>query len=174
MAIQTGPRTLVIATFVSLSVGFLVGYWMAPRAETPEPASASAAPHSVGPAEYAQLGMQSLESGDYPSAERYFRRAAEMSPDDAGPRMDLAVSLMYQERWQEAHDELEAAEELAPEAPEIYFLRGVVYRDGLGDSDGARAAWERFLSMVPSDSPQAVTVRGWLEALETASVEPAQ
>lgn len=174
MAIHTGPRTLVIATFLALSVGFLVGYWMAPRAETPEPSVANAAPHAVGPGEYSQLGMQSLESGDYPSAERYFRRAAEMSPDDAGPRLDLAVSLMYQERWQEAYDELEAAEELAPEAPEIYFLRGVVYRDGLRDSDGARAAWERFLAMAPADSPQAVTVRGWLEGLETAAQEPAQ
>ena len=174
MAIQTGPRTLVIATFVALSVGFLVGYWMAPRAETPEAATASAAPHSVGPTEYSQLGMQSLESGDYPSAERYFRRATEMSPDDAGPRMDLAVTLMYQERWQEAHDELEAAEELAPEAPEIYFLRGVVYRDGLRDSERARESWERFLAMVPSDSPQAGTVRGWLDGLESAAEESAQ
>jgi tetratricopeptide (TPR) repeat protein len=174
MAIQTGPRTLVIATFVALSVGFLVGYWMAPRAEAPEPTTASAAPHSVGPSEYSQLGMQSLESGDYPTAERYFRRAAEMSPDDAGPRMDLAVTLMYQERWQEAQEELEAAEDLAPEAPEIYFLRGVVYRDGMRDSGRARAAWERFLAMVPSDSPQAGTVRGWLDGLETASGESAQ
>ena len=43
---------------------------------------------------------------------------------------DLAIALMYQERWAEAQGELEIADHLAPETPEVYFLQGVVYRDG--------------------------------------------
>lgn len=170
--LPTGPRALVVATFLALSVGFVVGYWMAPRSDMPAPPAANAAPHAVGPGEYSQLGMQSLEAGDFPSAERYFRRATELSPDDAGPHMDLAVSLMYQERWEEAHGELEVAGRLAPEAPEVLFLKGVVYRDGLRDGERAREAWERFLGMVPADSPQASTVRGWLDDLASAAEEP--
>jgi hypothetical protein len=49
-----------------------------------------------------------------------------------------------------------------------------VYRDGLRDRDRAREAWERFLAMVPSDSPQAGTVRGWLDGLESAAADSAQ
>lgn len=165
MAISTGPRTLVIATFLSLSVGFLAGYALAPREVEPVAAAAGNAPHAVGPEEFAQLGMQALEAGDFTTAERYFRRAADMAPDQAGPHADLAVALMYQERWEEAHGQLEVAEQLAPETPEVYFLQGVVYRDGMDDPAQARASWERFLAMVPSDSPQAATVQTWLEGL---------
>lgn len=165
MAIHTGPRTLVIATFLSLTVGFLAGYALAPRESDPAAPAAGNAPHAVGPGEFAQLGMQSLEAGDFASAERYFRRATVMSPDEAGPHADLAVALMYQERWEEAHGELEVAEQLAPETPEVYFLQGVVYRDGMNDSTQARASWERFLAIVPPDSPQAATVQTWLEGL---------
>jgi tetratricopeptide (TPR) repeat protein len=165
MAIHVGPRALVLATFVALSVGFLAGYWLAPREEGVPPSTVTDAPHAVGPEEYGQLGMQSLEAGDFAAAERYFRRAIEMAPESGTAHADLAVSLMYQQRWQDAHGELEIAGELSPDTPEVYFLQGVVYRDGLNDTARARDAWERFLAMVPPDSPQAGTVHTWLEGL---------
>jgi cytochrome c-type biogenesis protein CcmH/NrfG len=167
MAIHAGPRVLVIATFASLTVGFLLGYWLAPRAEEPVAPAAGAAPHAVGPQEYVQLGMQSLEAGDYATAESHFRRAIEMDPESAEAHTDLAVSLMYQERWQDAHGELEVAGQLGPDTAEVYFLQGVVYRDGMSDIARARKAWERFLAMVPANSPQAATVETWLEGLGT-------
>jgi tetratricopeptide (TPR) repeat protein len=165
MAIHAGPRALVLATFVALSVGFLAGYWLAPREEGVPPSTVTDAPHAVGPEEYGQLGMQLLEAGDFAAAERYFRRATEMAPESGTAHADLAVSLMYQQRWQDAHGELEIAGELSPDTPEVYFLQGVVYRDGLNDTARARDAWERFLAMVPPDSPQAGTVHTWLEGL---------
>lgn len=165
MAIHVGPRALVLATFVALSVGFLAGYWLAPREDGVAPSTVTDAPHAVGPEEYGQLGMQSLEAGDFAAAERYFRRATEMAPESGTAHADLAVSLMYQQRWQDAHGELEIAGELSPDTPEVYFLQGVVYRDGFNDTARARDAWERFLAMVPPDSPQAGTVHTWLEGL---------
>lgn len=165
MTIGTGPRTLVLATFLSLSVGFVAGYGLAPRESQPTSGATGNAPHAVGPEEFAQLGMQSLEAGDFAGAERYFRRAADLAPDEAGPHADLAVALMYQERWEEAHGELARAEQIAPETPEVYFLKGVVYRDGMNDPERARTSWEQFLAMVPADSPQAETVQTWLEGL---------
>lgn len=164
MTAPSGPRALVVATFVALSVGFVAGYALAPRSAPVE--GSPGAPHAIGPEQYAQLGMRSLESGDFASAERYLRQAVAMAPDNAGAHADLAVALMYQRRWQEAHGELATAAQLSPETPEIYLLQGVVYRDGLGDSSQARAAWERFLAMVPPGSSQADTVAQWLEGLE--------
>jgi len=163
VTLPTGPRALVIATFFALSVGFVAGYALAPRNEPAE--DSPAAPHEIGPEQYAQLGMRFLESGDFATAERYLRQAVEMAPENAGAHADLAVALMYQRRWQEAHGELATAAQLAPETPQIYLLQGVVYRDGLGDSGQARAAWERFLTMVPPGTAQADTVKQWLEDL---------
>jgi Flp pilus assembly protein TadD len=165
MAFLSGPRAVVLATFVALTIGFLAGYTLAPRNEQAAISTASDAPHPVGPDEYAQLGMQALETGDFAAAEQYFRRTTEMAPESADAHTDLAVSLMYQRRWEDAHGELEIAGQLAPDTPEVYFLQGVVYRDGMRDSLKAREAWERFLAMVPADSPQADTVETWLEGL---------
>lgn len=168
MAIHAGPRTLVIATFAALTVGFLAGYGLAPGGQ--ESASDVAdVPHAVGPEEYGQLGIQALEAGDFASAERYFRRAAEMAPESSTAHADLAVSLIYQRRWEDAHGELEIAGRLAPDAPEVHFLQGVVYRDGLNDTARARESWQRFLTMVPSDAPQVDTVQAWLDGLGNAS-----
>ena len=172
MTVSSGPRTIMVATFVALTVGFVAGYALAPRSGST--GSDSAAPHAIGPEEYAQLGMQSLESGDFDSAERYLRRAAHMAPEEAAAHADLAVALMYQRRWQEAHGELEVAAQLAPETPEVYLLQGVVYRDGLGDAGRARAAWERFLAMVPPGSAQADTVEQWLAVLGSDGEEVPQ
>jgi Flp pilus assembly protein TadD len=169
MAIQTGPRALVVATFLAVTAGFIAGYALAPRDEATSGSAGSSAPHAVGTDEYLQLGMQSLEEGDYATAERYFRRATELAPENAAAHTDLAVSLMYQSRWTDAHGELEEAGRLAPETPEVYFLKGVVYRDGMSDSKRARDAWEKFLTMVPADSPQAETVTAWIEGLGTTS-----
>ena len=172
MAIHSGPRAMVVATFGALTIGFLAGYWLAPRGEQTSRSTASDAPHVVGPDEYAQLGMQSLEAGEFAAAERYFRRVTEMAPESAAAHTDLAVSLMYQRRWEDAHGELEIAGQLAPQTPEVYFLQGVVYRDGMSDISRAREAWERFLAMVPAGSPQADTVEAWLERLGNGGGTP--
>lgn len=170
MTVPSGPRALVVATFVALTVGFVAGYGLAPRSG--RDAGEGGAPHAIGADSYAQLGLRALEGGDFAAAERYLRRAADMAPDNAGAHADLAVALMYQRRWAEAHGELEIAARLSPETPEVYLLQGVVYRDGLGDVAEARAAWERFLTMVPPGTAQADTVRQWLEGLGTEQEAP--
>jgi cytochrome c-type biogenesis protein CcmH/NrfG len=74
---------------------------------------------------------------------------------------------MLQGRWEEAHAELQEALRLDPQTPETWFLSGMLWRDGFGDTTRAREAWQRFLALVPADSPQAVTIREWLSALST-------
>ena len=168
MPMSDTTRNLVIASFVALSVGFLAGWWMGSQTtEAPEPAATapSGAPHPVGAQEYLQLGMQALGAGDFETAEVRFRRAVELQPGNPAAHADLAVALMYQERWEEAREHLERAKEIEPGMPEVYFLEGLVYRDAIGDTARAEEAWERFLAMVPEDSPQAASVRQWLAEL---------
>ncbi|MBA3584571.1 MAG: tetratricopeptide repeat protein [Gemmatimonadetes bacterium] len=158
----TPLRAAVIASFVALTAGFLAGYGLAGK----EHASTGEAPHAVGPQEHIQLGMRALGAGDFAAAERLFREAARMRPLDPAPHTDLAVALMYQRRWQEAAGELDLARAYGPDLPEVHFLEGVLARDGLDDTERARAAWERFLTLVPADAPQAATVRQWLAEMD--------
>lgn len=169
MKLSSDPREIVVSSFIAVTIGFLGGYALAPRgggggAETDF--GAAGAPHAVGAAEFVQLGMQALGSGDFAGAEGLFRQAIEMEPDNLEARTDLALSLMYQERWSEAIAEVEIVKQRNPGLPETLFLEGVISRDGLRDPERARAAWETFLAIVPDDSPQAETVRAWLEALD--------
>lgn len=159
------PQALVIASFVALTAGFFAGYWMAGE-KSPE--TNAVPPHAVGAQEFIQLGMQALGAGDFTTAERHFREAARLRPDDPAPHADLAVALMYQQRWEEAGGEITLAKRYRPNAPEVYFLEGLLARDGLADTARARAAWGRFLGLVPFDAPQAATVRAWIAEMDSA------
>jgi tetratricopeptide (TPR) repeat protein len=159
---------LVAVSFVTLSLGFLAGL----RVGGDEGSSPrGAAPHPVGAEEHARLGMQALAAGDMVEAERRFREAIALSPVEPGPRVDLAVALMSQGRWEEADRELAEAKRMVPDLPAIWFLEGWVARDGFADTLRARRVWERFLELAPPDSPQAVEVRRWL-AGEAAPAQP--
>ncbi|HWC06973.1 MAG TPA: tetratricopeptide repeat protein [Gemmatimonadota bacterium] len=162
-----GPGLLVLVSFLTLSLGFLVGVRLGRDEEAGGPV---AAPHPVGAEEHARLGMQALAAGDMVEAERRFREAVALRPAEPGPRVDLAVALMSQGRWEEADRELAQAKGLAPDLPAIWFLEGWVARDGFGDTLRARRVWERFLELAPPDAPQAAEVRRWLsgEAEDTA------
>lgn len=159
------PRALVIASFVALTAGFFAGYWMGREGR---PGKVAAPPHAVGAQEFIQLGMRALGAGEFATAEGHFRQAARLRPDDPAPHADLAVALMYQQRWPEAAAEIDLAKRYGREAPEVYFLEGLLARDGLADTARARTAWERFLGLVPSEAPQAAMVRAWVAELDSA------
>lgn len=154
-----GPGVLVAASFVTLSLGFLAGLMVGREGGATGP---GVAPHPVGADEHARLGMQALAAGDMVEAERRFREAIVLGPAAPGPRVDLAVALMSQGRWEEADRELAEAKRMAPDLPAVWFLEGWVARDGLADTLRARRVWERFLELAPADAPQAAEVRRWL------------
>ncbi|MGH7558695.1 MAG: tetratricopeptide repeat protein [Gemmatimonadota bacterium] len=162
------PRLLVLVSFVTLTLGFLAGYWLRGSGEGGGPVAE--APHDVGVEEFVRLGMHAFAAGDYTEAERRFRAAVDLDPEDPNPRVDLAVALMTQGRWEDADHELGEAKQIAPSMPAIWFLEGWVARDGLGDSARARTAWQRFLELAPPDAPQVAEVQRWLEGL--AGEEP--
>ena len=162
MALAARTRELVLVSFVTLSAGFAAGWWLATQDRTTGGAGAT---HAVGPAEHLELGTQALQAGDLASAEEHFRAALELAPEDARSHSDLAAVLMLQGRWDEAREELDRARERDPESPDAWFLTGMLWRDGYGDSLRARQSWERFLELVPAESAQAATIREWIAAL---------
>ncbi|HUP00343.1 MAG TPA: tetratricopeptide repeat protein [Gemmatimonadota bacterium] len=167
MSSRIDPRALVIVSFAALTVGFLAGYGLGVRGEGSDPE----APHPVGAQEYVDLGMRDLQAGDFESAESHFRSAAQLRPEDPVPRVNLALALLYQRRWRDADRELELARRRGRDLPEIHFLEGLLARDGLADTVRARAAWRRFLALVPADAPQAGIVREFLDAMEPVDGE---
>jgi tetratricopeptide (TPR) repeat protein len=172
MTFAARTRELIAVSFLALSGGFAAGWWFARQDEGPGTGIGTGAPHAVGAAEHLELGTLSLEAGDLASAERHFREAAALDPASGRARADLGAVLMLQGRFDEAGTELDAAREAAPESPEVWFLSGMLWRDGFGDTTRAREAWERFLTLMPPDSPQAATVRGWLAELGGSPAPP--
>ena len=173
MKLATRTRDLALVSFASLSVGFAAGWWLASQEPGATGAAATTgAPHSVGAAEHIQLGEMSLEAGDFSAAEAYFREALELEPGSAQARAELGAALLLQGRYDEARDELETARETNPGNPEAWFFSGLLWRDGYGDANRAREAWERFLTLMPTESEPAATVRGWLAELDSPPAAP--
>ena len=155
-------RELVAVSFVTLSAGFVAGWWLGGQEAASGPGGA---PHAVGPDEHAGLGTQALQAGDLVTAEQHFRAAAELDPESSRSHSDLAAVLLLGGRWDEARTEIDRARELDPDSPDAWFLTGMLWRDGYGDTLRARQSWERFLELVPPDSPQAATIREWIAGL---------
>ncbi|HEX6207188.1 MAG TPA: hypothetical protein VF058_02405, partial [Actinomycetota bacterium] len=53
-----GARVLILVSFVTLTLGFVAGYWM--KGAGLERGRDAGAPHAVGVEEYVRLGMSSL------------------------------------------------------------------------------------------------------------------
>lgn len=163
-------KVVVAISFVALTLGFVAGSLVGSGSDRSSPEAAGGAPHAVGIQEYVQLGVQALDQGDPATAERYFRSAVALAPSAPGPRGDLAVSLMAQGRWEEADRELSEAQRLGPDRPELYFVEGVMARDGLADTARARTAWTRFLELAPEGSQDTDLVQEWLSGQGEAGV----
>ncbi len=155
-------KVVVVISFVAMTLGFVAGSLVGGGSDPSLPEANEGAPHAVGVQEYIQLGVQALDQGDPATAERYFRSAVALVPSAPGPRGDLAVSLMAQGRWEDADRELTEAQRLGPDRPELYFVEGVMARDGLADTARARTAWTRFLELAPEGSQDTDLVQEWL------------
>ena len=72
-------------------------------------------------------GMQALQAGQLPEAERCFVQVTKQDPASAAAFVNLGVVFMREKRWPEALRALKEAESMSPDLPGIHLNLGLVY-----------------------------------------------
>jgi len=95
------------------------------------------------------------------SAEDHLRRAVELAPQQVGKIIELARFLTRQGRYQEADQNFERAEKVAPNSPRVVFSRAAVYVEVHHNLELARQLLTRYLAMdlQPDDPPKSEAAR---------------
>jgi len=92
----------------------------------------------------AKLAEKRKESS---SAEAHLRRAIELAPQQVGKIIELARFLMRQGRYQEADQNFERAEKVAPGSPRVIFSRADAYVKAHHNLDIAKELLKRYINM---------------------------
>jgi tetratricopeptide (TPR) repeat protein len=89
----------------------------------------------------------------FDTAEEQLRRAMELSPRQVGRVLDLARYLAHHGRIQESEAAFDKAEQIAPNAPKVYFARAGVYVEQKRNLDRAKVLLKKYLqsSLTPDD-----------------------
>jgi tetratricopeptide (TPR) repeat protein len=99
------------------------------------------------PEVFGELAQQAGARGDWPEAARQFRRAVELSPDNAIMRLNLALALNRVGDARAALSELDAAIRADPSLASAYFVMGTLLeRSGRDDE-----ALDRYTAAVTRD-----------------------
>ena len=114
---------------------------------------------AVNPAEgqWAQARIAEQRK-QFAGAEAHFRRAAEMTPPhQVGRRIDLARFLARQGKFQESDQELERAQQAAPDSPKLMYAEADIYIQHGRRLEEARTLLRRYISsaLTPDDPPRA-------------------
>ena len=96
------------------------------------------------------LGVARLEQYDYPAAVTAFQRAIETDPALAVARLNLAIALLYDTKFDAADREAAAAATALPDAPQPAYVRGLIARASDRAAD-AIASFRRVLSIDQAD-----------------------
>ena len=94
---------------------------------------------------------------EFSSAEEQLRRAIEASPQRIGRLIDLAKFLAKQGRFDEADQNLDRAEKIAPNSPRLVFAKADLYVKHGRNLDVAKSLLKRYMSMTltPDDASKA-------------------
>ncbi|MDT5294020.1 MAG: hypothetical protein QOJ76_900, partial [Acidobacteriota bacterium] len=96
------------------------------------------------------IGVALLEQFKYAEGAEAFRRALRIEPKLALAQINLAVALFNEPDPEGARREAEAAAALAPEAPQPYYILGLVAKSQ-NRADEAASAFRRVLKLDPDD-----------------------
>lgn len=99
------------------------------------------------PEVYGELGQQATARGDWPDAARHFRKAVELSPEDALARVNLALTLNRLGDARAARAELESAIRIKPRLARGHFMLGALLERSGRDQD----AIDRYTAAVTHD-----------------------
>jgi tetratricopeptide (TPR) repeat protein len=96
-----------------------------------------------------QIGNLYYDHRLYPEAIEYYTRALELRPDEINVRTDLGTAFWYGGFPEKAVVEYQKSLAVDPTHANTLFNLGVVRAEGLKDSSGAIAAWEKLLKAHP-------------------------
>jgi Flp pilus assembly protein TadD len=101
-------------------------------------------------------GLVADKKKEYDTAERQFRRAAELAPRQVGHVLVLARYLSTHGRVKESDALFEQAARMAPNNPRVIFERASTYVNQKRDLEVARKLLERYLQapLTPDDPPR--------------------
>lgn len=93
---------------------------------------------------------------EYDAAEQSLRRALELTPKQVGRVLDLAHYLSKRGRMKESDALFDRAATMAPEDPQVLFVRAQSYIESRRNLDDARTLLERYLHspLTPDDPPR--------------------
>lgn len=100
---------------------------------------------------YYNKAIQAMQRDRFEDAQRYLKRASELSPEDWKILMEYGVLVMEEGRFEEAHELLMTANSLAPTEEEIIFYLAEVHAH-LGMLRDAKMYAEKYILIDP-DGP---------------------
>jgi len=110
------------------------------------------------------LGEVALKRGDFESAQGFFRRALEISPEDPAAAYNVGEIFFSNLKTDEAIAYFELAIKIKSDWPKAYHRLGLVYLNK-GDFPKALANLKKFLELDPQ-SPEAAGVKAAIAAIE--------
>jgi tetratricopeptide (TPR) repeat protein len=113
----------------------------------PDPLMAEVSTVLRSPEVHGELGQQASRKGDWPEAASQFRKAIELSPDDATMRLNLALILNRMGDARAALAELEVAVRVDPRFARAHYMMGALLERGGRD----QPAIDRYTAAVTHD-----------------------
>lgn len=98
------------------------------------------------------LGVAYLDTGSYDNADSMLHDAVRLDPDAWRAHISLALVLMLERKLTEAHEQIDAAQKLAPNEIGVTRIAGEIYR-AAGDTDAAIAKFNTVLGIEPKSVP---------------------
>lgn len=96
-----------------------------------------------------RLGDAYFEAKQFNEASTYYKKALEFKPDEADIYNDLGLSVHYLGKSDEGLKYVEQGIKKNPYNQRIWLTKGFILAYGLGDLNGAKAAWEKANALNP-------------------------
>ena len=114
-----------------------------------------------------QLGNLYFDAERYDDAIKWYTEAIKLAPDDVNVITDLGVCYYYTNQPDKALEQFDRSLKLDPNHAKTLLNVGIVRAFGKQDLDGATAAWQKVIQLVPN-SPEAQAAKRALDTLQSA------
>ena len=113
-----------------------------------------------------ELGNAYFDAERYDEASRWYEAALRQNPRDVNVSTDLGICYYYLNQPDRALKQFEASLAIDPRHPKTMLNVGVVRAYGKQDLEGAVAAWQKVIELVPR-SPEAEQAKHALDTLQS-------